>query len=293
MGRSAADVSGSGATLRSLVLDGVEVLDGFAAEVVAPGSAGQVLAPWPNRLEDGRYEFQGIKGTAAIDEPERMNAIHGLVRWLQWEPVESTGSSVVLETVIVPQAAYPWRIRLQVTYALGDDALVVRFAALNEDDRPAPFAIGFHPYLLAEGGSVDHATVTVDARTHLLVDLRALPFGSDPVEKSAFAALVTPGGLNLSGVVLDDCFTGIARSSGRAVVRFAPGPHSRPVTLTLGPAFTHLMCFTGDTLSSERRRRSLAIEPMTAPPNALRTGDGCAVVEPGAVLSDEFSIALG
>lgn len=274
------------------MLDGIEVLDGFDIDAVAPDGAGQVLAPWPNRLEDGRYEFQAIAGKAAIDEPERMNAIHGLVRWTEWVPVESEGASVALETVIVPQPAYPWRIRLRIEYALDGATLVVRFAASNQDDRPAPFAIGFHPYFLGGEGSIDQATVAVDARTHLLLDRRGLPVGREPVDQSAFAALVAPGGLGLSGVELDDCFTGIDRSSGPAVVHFDPGSGRRPITLTLGPAFTHLMCFTGDTLSSKRRRRSVALEPMTAPPNGLQTGDGISVLFPGATLSDEFSITL-
>src|SRR5216684_128540 len=194
-GRSHVEVSATGATLRSLVLDGIEVLDGFRVDAIAPDGAGQVLAPWPNRLEDGRYDFHQITGTAAIDEPERMNAIHGLVRWTEWEPVESTGAFVALETVIAPQPAYPWRIRLQIAYALDEETLVVRFAASNEDDRPVPFAIGFHPYFLGGEGSIDHATVAVEAAAHLLVDRRGLPIGSEPVEQSAFAALAAPGGL--------------------------------------------------------------------------------------------------
>ena len=48
---------------------------------------GQVLAPWPNRLGDGRYHFEGRDGLAALDEPARHNAIHGLVRWTAWHVV--------------------------------------------------------------------------------------------------------------------------------------------------------------------------------------------------------------
>ena len=97
----------------------------------------------------------------------------------------------------------------------------------------------------------------------------------------------------LAGVALDDCFTAIDRSSEAAVVTFSPGPNSRPLTLTLGRSFTHLMCFTGDTLQPPRHRRALALEPMTCPPNALSTGDGIVTIEPGGTFGDEFVLTLG
>src|SRR4051812_12397563 len=73
-----------GGTLRDYSAGGVQVLDGFDADELSPASAGQVLAPWPNRIRDGRYEFEGVPYQLALTEPNRHNAIHGLVNWTRW-----------------------------------------------------------------------------------------------------------------------------------------------------------------------------------------------------------------
>ena len=58
-GAFAAVVTEVGATLRAFTLDGDPVIDGFDEHELASAGRGQVLAPWPNRLEDGRYDFDG------------------------------------------------------------------------------------------------------------------------------------------------------------------------------------------------------------------------------------------
>ena len=53
------------------------------------------------------------------------------------------------------------------------------------------------------------------------------------------------------------------------------------------------MLFTGDTLPDDRRRRSLAVEPMTCPPNAFRTGDALIRLDPGGSFTSTWGIAPG
>src|SRR5262245_30441119 len=90
-----------GATLRAYTAGGAEIVDGFALGEPASAGRGQVLAPWPNRLDGGRYAFDGVEGRAAIDEPERGNAIHGLVRWIPWSLGANAEDAVALQTVLV------------------------------------------------------------------------------------------------------------------------------------------------------------------------------------------------
>jgi aldose 1-epimerase len=91
--------------------------------------------------------FEGRTCQAALDEPERHNAIHGLVRWLPWRTVSQAVSAVEMTCVLQPQPAYPWRLGLSVEYRVGDGGLTVSAAATNLTDASAPFGIGFHPYL--------------------------------------------------------------------------------------------------------------------------------------------------
>ena len=204
LGAERAVVCEVGATLRSYVVHDVEVLDGFPAHDRSNSGRGQVLAPWPNRLEDGRYTFVGREGQAAWDEPERRNAIHGLVRWLPWEVVERTDRTVELACLLPPQPAYPWRLGLRLHYELTPAGLEVTATASNESDEPAPFGIGFHPYLTLSG-TIDDLVLLVPARRTLLSDARALPIGDESVAGTDhdFTAARALGALQLDTAFTD------------------------------------------------------------------------------------------
>src|SRR4051794_41959529 len=77
-GRQSAVVTEIGGGLRSWCSDGVELLDTFAADAPADSYRGKVLAPWPNRVRDGRYVFGGAEHRLGLNEPERGAALHGL-----------------------------------------------------------------------------------------------------------------------------------------------------------------------------------------------------------------------
>ena len=141
------------------------MLDGYAESERAPDGRGQVLAPFPNRVADGRYTFGGRTCQVAMDEPERGNAIHGMVRWLDWAEVSFTEHDVVLACVLRPQPGYAWELSLQVGYHLSADGLTVASSATNTGTEPAPFGMGFHPYL-GVGAAVDGLELLVPAGTH-------------------------------------------------------------------------------------------------------------------------------
>jgi aldose 1-epimerase len=175
-----------------------------------------------------------------------------------------------------------------VTYALGETGLTVTTEAVNVGSRALPFGIGFHPYVRARGGSVDDAALTVPASRRLLLDERGLPVGDESVEGTNYDFR---GGRAIGSAKLDDCFCGLDRGDdGRAEVRLGNAHDDHDVVLWADLAFGWVMCYTGDTLGEpSRRRRGVAIEPMTCPPNALRTGVGVVRVEPG----DSFEARWG
>ena len=122
-GGSEAIVTEVGAALRTFTVDGAAVIDGFAEDERSSAGRGQVLAPWPDRLDNGHYVFGGLTGRAALDEPELSNAIHGMVRWVPWRLVSHSPDAVGLGCALHPQPGYPWRLDLQVEYRLTDDGI--------------------------------------------------------------------------------------------------------------------------------------------------------------------------
>jgi aldose 1-epimerase len=278
-----------GATLRAYSAGGLDVLDGFSVDEPSSAGRGQVLAPWPNRLDGGRYAFDGRPGTAAIDEPERGNAIHGLVRWLPWLLASKTDDAVALGCVLHPQPAYPWRLELGLGYRLVGDGLEVVARATNASAEPAPFGIGFHPYLTT-GTPVDDARLTIPATRRLTTDERALPVGEEDVAETEFDFTV---GRPVGATRLDTCFAGLARGSdGRSRARLESADGERAVEVWADEAFGYLQAYTGDTLEpASRRRQAVAIEPMTCPPNAFASGVDVIRLEPSASWSGTWGIA--
>ena len=288
---TSATITEIGATLRAFSVDGQAIVWGFGDGEMSSYGRGQVLAPWPNRLADGTYAFGSRQAKAPLDEPERDNAIHGIVRWLPFkiEPVDET--SVRCSLRLGPQPAYPWWWRLDVTYTVEPGSLTVSTTFENLDDVTAPFAIGFHPYLAAGPRGVDASRVAIPAARHIVANERMLPIGSEPVGSSTFASIAK--GQPLEGFVMDDAFTELRRDGdGRWRAHFWPDGERPPVIVWGDEGFTYVMCFTADTLAVADRRRALVLEPMTAPPNALASGDGILVVGPGERVEARWGITV-
>ena len=205
---------------------------------------GQVLAPWPNRLGEGRYEWDGAELQLPLTDVAGGSAIHGLVRWQAWRAVTVEPSRVVMAHTLHPQPGYPFTLRLSVEYRLSQRGLHVLSAAENAGSRAAPFGIGHHPYVLGPAGEL-----TLDGE----------PVGPRRLDETRHR----PGGWRID--------------TGRA-------------TVWADEAWPWQQIFTGDL--PDVARRGLAIEPMTCPPQAFRTGEGVIRLEPGGRWAGEWGIEL-
>jgi aldose 1-epimerase len=258
-----------GGGLRSYSVGGTEILDGYAEDELCPAGAGQLLMPWPNRIRDGHYRFGGHAHQLPLSEPPLHNAIHGLVRWLPWQVVNRDDAAITLECGLEPQLGYPWRLSLQVEYVLGDEGLTVTHSAVNRSADPAPFGLGTHPYLRVPDFAVDELTLTVPARTRLLVDGRLLPIGAAKVAGGEFD-FTEPR--RIGALELDTAFGDLVRDETGGSTVSVVAPDGRAVHVWADEKFHWWQLFTAHTLTGERHRRAVAIEPMTCPPDAMRSG---------------------
>jgi aldose 1-epimerase len=276
-----------GGGLRSYVHDGRDVLDGYGPDGRATSGRGQVLAPWPNRIEEGSYEWDGRRHQLPLTEPEHSNAIHGLVRWAAWHAREREADRVVMEHVIHPQPGYPFTLSLEVEYALSERGLTVRTTARNLGADPCPYGCGQHPYLTLGTAAVDALELQVPAEQVLAADARGLPTGSLSVEGTEYDFR---RGRAIGPTRLDNAFTDLrSGGDGRAYVRLTDPAAGTSVTLWVDASYGYLMLFTGDS-QPDVSRRSLAVEPMTCPPNAFRTGDSVIRLEPGESTTSAWGI---
>jgi aldose 1-epimerase len=255
------------------------ILDGYPLERMCNGGRGQVLIPWPNRIDGGRYTFDGQKQQLALTEPLAGNAIHGLVRWRHWRATEREPARVVLEHALDPQPGYPFALALRLEYDLSQDGLRIATSLTNVGATRCPFGIGFHPYFSCGDPRVDLTSLRVPAGEWLETNERGIPTGRQPLEGSAFDFRRSQP---IGARELDRAFPRLERDAeGRAWVELASRDQRRRIRVWLDEHYRYVQVFTGDTLPEPQRRLGVAVEPMTCPANAFASGEGLLVLEPG------------
>lgn len=271
-----ARVNPGGVGLAALSHDGADLIRPQDGAGGAPEFRGAVLAPWSNRIADGHYAFAGVEHQLPVTEPERNNALHGLVLDEKWEVRDASQATTTLTLELSASTGYPYRIALLLTYTLDETGLTVALTATNTGDSEAPYGCGFHPYVLAGNGTIDDVELafTADRRLRTSSD-RLLPLDQVDVVGTEydFSAVQQVGARQL-----DDAFTGLGDDAGGHVVRVGD------VRLRWGAALPWVHLFTPP------ERDSLAVEPCTGPPDAFRTGVDLVVLPPGESCAVSWSI---
>ncbi len=286
-GEWVAVVTELGATLRSLRHGGRDLIKGFAADASPQGGRGQQLIPWPNRIRDGRYEFEGKQQQLALTEPARHNASHGLGRYVAWRLVDHRPDVVTQEVTIYPQSGWPGILVATTTYRVDSDGLTVTVEAANRGSTPLPFGYGAHPYLTAGEDRVDEISIEIPASRYLAVDDRLLPVELRPLDGTGFDWRAAH---QLESAILDTAFTDLIRGpDGRwhVNVRLA-----ERCTYLWGDEFMRwIQVFTGGPY----RDWGIAVEPMTCGPDAFNPGpthDDLRVLEPDQTFRGQWGIGV-
>jgi aldose 1-epimerase len=281
-----------GGGLRSYDVGDRAILDGYDVDAICDGARCQTLMPWPNRVQDGKWSWRGTDLQLAITEPEQNNAIHGLVRWMSWTLVEQTPSSVTVRCVSHPQPGYPWTVEVQNAWSLSDAGVTVATTVINHSPTDAPVAVGFHPYITVGSETINTALLTVPAKTRLLNGYQQIPLGRAPVANTPFD-FRTP--YPLEDLEIDHAYSDLLRDpDGRCRLRLEDPDSDTAVTVWVDESYPYLEIFTGDALPDPaRRRQGLGVEPMSAPPNALVSGEGVITLAPGQSWQGNWGIDPG
>jgi len=280
-----------GGALRELRHNGRNLVVGFGPEGAVPDYRGVICAPWPNRLADGTYTYAGRPYTAAVNEPERGSALHGLAIHRTWELVDAAAAQAVLRCRIPSGPDYPADLELTVTYSLSGDGLRGVVEAVNTGTVAAPYGVCAHPYLVAGPSPLDDWSLELPADAYLEVTPdRLLPVGMRQVDQGPFDFRSSR---RLGQVKIDHAFKDISRdAAGLARVRVTD-PSGTGVELEWGPEWPWVQVHTGDKPAGPDRL-GLAVEPMTCPPDALHSGTDLVHLRPGGSHSAGWTIrALG
>jgi aldose 1-epimerase len=274
--------------LRQYSVNDVDLLDGYEESERCTDARGQVLVPWPNRLEGGAYTFGGATHQLALTEPDKHNAIHGLARWAPWSARDRDATAVTMEHDILAQDGYPYTLHVSVRYSLTETGLTVTTTATNTGRDTAPYGAGMHPYLRLGLERIDDLELRAPGRRLMRTDDRGIPTGAVDVEGTPYDFREAR---RIGATELDTGYTDLARDAdGRAWVDLV-APTGLKAQVWLNERYRYMMLFSGDSLPEPGRRRTgLGIEPMTCAPNAFRTGDGLISLHPGASVAAEWGI---
>jgi aldose 1-epimerase len=303
------------AGLREYSVDGIDLVEPFRADATPPMAAGIVLMPWPNRVRDGVWLHNGQTQQLALTEPDKHNAIHGLLRFSPYRLLERGPGSVTLAATVFPQSGYPFQLDTTVTYALTDDGLDVTHTVRNVGQEAAPAALGAHPYLKIGGVPTGDLVLRVAAATHIEVDDRLNPVGETDVDGTRFDLR---GGRRVGELDLDDGFGGVgpgardhrddeANQPERRAERnehSLTAPDGRSVIVWGDENMRYVQVFTprafplmsaahsesDGSAAGSTPGQAVAVEPMTAPADAFNSGAGLRWLEPGETWTVRWGI---
>ncbi len=269
---------------------------GYAGGTQKKGGQGDVLMPFPGRIADGRYTFDGASYQLEKNDKEGPNAIHGFVRTLPWRVARLQAHAAQLEISLdgadYRVKGYPFSLAISVIYELSDRGLTCSFDLRNSGTRLAPVGVGFHPYFTVGTDVVDEAEAVIPAAGMLEFNERLLPTGRVlPVSGTLWDYRVArPIGARR----FNHCYVQLERDAkGLATASLRSTRTGRTVDVVMDHSCTAIVVYTGDAIAGYERR-ALAIEPMTCATDAFNHPDwGLQRLAPGQVLSGQFSIWPG
>lgn len=278
-GHYRAVIASVGASLRELSFGGRHLIRRYEAQEVRPNFRGALLAPWPNRVVDGTYTFEGMTHQLSLTEPDRGHALHGLLAWIDCEPRRQSTSALTLRGMVIPQEGYPFRLVVEVTYTLDDNGLTTSVTATNAGPDAAPYGVGPHPYLVAGDGRVDEWTLTLPAATVL----ETTPDRLIPTSLSAVGGKFDFRAARQIGTVeLDHAFTDVQYQDDGVATVTVTGPDGHGAAISFGQDCRWVQVHTADLPKDpDGSRMALAVEPMTCPPDAFNSGTDLVILRPG------------
>jgi aldose 1-epimerase len=261
---TSAEISSFGAALTGLYFDGVEVAGDPGSVGIASRYIGSTLAPWPNRIAAARWALAGHELKLNMNEPERNNALHGLVFDVDWQLRDLEPHSVTLGYLLEASAGYPFTLDLSVTYALTESGLEVTTRVENLSAEPAPFGLAFHPYFKVTSAD---AVLETSFAQFLETDENLIPTGeSAALAKAGFNFDDEVDRINALEARLDHCFSSPRPGAIVTRLRAAGGT----TTVWQDPVFGYCMVYTG-TVGDASNLGYIAIEPQTMPADAFNT----------------------
>jgi aldose 1-epimerase len=239
------------------------IIYGYRSSKEKDGSMGDILSPFPGRVEKAQYKYGDKKYYLTGTRLKDTNAIHGFVKDRVWS-FKVGKNRIIGEYLLNGQEeaiGYPFKLLYQVSYQLGKDGLEVKTKVKNIGEKTAPFGIGFHPYFTLNC-PVDDIYCQFEAEKVVEFDKNLKPTGKlIDIKKTDYDF---SEGKNIDSLVIDNCFTKLARDEkGIFKIRLKNRNKNRLITIWQDQSFGYLQLYSADTKDKPLKRAALAVEPQT------------------------------
>lgn len=282
-------LSGFGAGINDLVVkngkgDLVSIIDGYRSEEEVMRThhsafKGSKLSPFPNRLTAGQYSFEGEDYQMIVNEIDRNNNLHALLHCRPFEVVDTVDGSDNCQLVLRYQylgtdQGYPFAYAMTVTISFGKEGTRFDTSIENIGQGGMPIGDGWHPYFQFDNG-VEQLTLEMGAAKRIF----SLA-GNAVSDTHGFES-----GQELADMALDDCFQ-VTDINVPFVVSMTDPSNEMKVQLFQEKEYGYCQIYSPDS------RKTLAVEPVTCPPNAFNTGESLVVLKPNEKWELGFGIKV-
>ncbi|MCB0563366.1 MAG: hypothetical protein KDD01_03230 [Phaeodactylibacter sp.] len=281
-------IPGFGACVLNIELQGQPILDGYttAEEMDINRWAKNVLLfPFPNRLMEGRFRWEGKDYEFPVNDGQTGNALHGFGMNATMEAVKAEAGEQAASIKCACHynghlSHYPFPFTFEASFRIANPGTIdVTFRVHNSGNGPIPFGMGWHPYFRLSG-QVDDVAMQLPPCDMIGVDQIMIPTGKH-YEYTTFTQL-----RRIGPEVLDNCFA-LRQQEGQVEIILRGEKGELQYWQEVGPGkFGYLQLFT------PHHRHALAVEPMSCNIDAFNNGDGLIRLEPGAATSARFGFSF-
>lgn len=269
----------------------IQVTDGYEEEedlLQLKKSMGIKMLPFPNRLKNGKYEFEGVEYKLTINKPNEQNAIHGLLTKALFDVAyidcnEHRALTTLKYEYNEEYSGYPFRFLLEITYILSSEGVQVETIIQNTGNVNIPIGDGWHPYFCLDKKPINQLNLQIPAKNEFELGEYLIPTGKKIKNKY----FIKPEGIN--DTRLDHCFEAEGNEEGVAETILTDIDNKLKLTVwqSCGEGkYNYIQVYTPE------ERTSIAIEPMTCIADAFNNKIGLQILKPDDILSLRFGYSL-
>ncbi len=279
-----------GANLMSLQLEGkdkiYELLDRYEnteAFQAHRWSKSDWLIPYPNRIKDGKYTYEGTQYHFELNHPRTESSIHGFCKNKKFDIKEIVLNEDFAQVDLFYNYngnlnAFPFPFEVNLQYILSkNNSLEIYIYIKNTGENKMPAGIGWHPYF-KWSENIEVSFLQMPACNRVEVDHNLIPVGGEKLYDKFLS-------LNQIGETkFDNCF----HLAGNAPfkTRLTNAEKSLQVELQTDKNFPYLQVFIPPD------RHCIALEPMTCNVNAFNNKEGLKILSPGENFGGKISVSL-